>query len=456
MAIGETLYLGGEDGTLLRLDPGAAQPETIPTETTAQLRTSVAIGETLYLAGTGGTLLRLDPGAAQPETIPTETTEWLLTSVAIGETLYLAETGGTLLRLDPGAAQPDTIPTETTAWLETSVAIGETLYLAGRAARSCASIPARRNPRPSRRRRPQRSAPPWPLVRRSISPESAARSCALIPARRNPRPSRRRRPHRLLTSVAIGETLYLAGTGGTLIATPPPSAAGLAGFPQPVELDEGEDGFTVDDPLQAFVDDLVTRLAPVPDRVTDLRLALAGINAERAALENFAADRRARLEQGLFALLANEDPVVDFASFMAACRTMTPVEAVAEDGTTVLQDNTAACLSAFAAQEAQEETPWWETLARQVPPGLLLLFLLVTLGGLYRYNMRMAGFHHSRADLLELISIGRDPGACLSKQDWVDIRETADALAADKVEFGATKANVGPQGIGWELLSRRA
>ena len=65
-----------------------------------------------------------------------------------------------------------------------------------------------------------------------------------------------------------------------------------------------------------------------------------------------------------------------------------------------------------------------------MPPGILLLFLLATLGGLYRYNMRMAGFHHSRADALEAIVLGMKP------EDLATAVKLSDAWAADKVEFG--------------------
>ena len=94
---------------------------------------------------------------------------------------------------------------------------------------------------------------------------------------------------------------------------------------------------------------------------------------------------------------------------------------------------TLACTEAWRAELAREQQTWWQTVAVQVPPGVLLLFLLATLGGLYRYNMRLAGFHHSRADALELMIEGR------SSAEIEDLATLADALAADKVEFG--KAN---------------
>ena len=65
-----------------------------------------------------------------------------------------------------------------------------------------------------------------------------------------------------------------------------------------------------------------------------------------------------------------------------------------------------------------------------MPPGILLLFLLATLAGLYRYNMRMAGF--PRAD--EPMSLG------YASDDYDEVVKLAEPMAADKVEFGATRA----------------
>lgn len=91
---------------------------------------------------------------------------------------------------------------------------------------------------------------------------------------------------------------------------------------------------------------------------------------------------------------------------------------------------TLACLEGWKAQVASDDGTWWQTLANQVPPGILLLFLLAVLSGLYRYNLRMAGFHHSRADALLLLAQGH------SKEDIENFTRISDALAADKVEFG--------------------
>ncbi|MEO1146799.1 MAG: YCF48-related protein, partial [Cyanobacteria bacterium J06638_22] len=93
-------------------------------------------------------------------------------------------------------------------------------------------------------------------------------------------------------------------------------------------------------------------------------------------------------------------------------------------------DVATSCIETWADERAIAARAWWKTLAEIVPSSVLLLFLLVTLGGLYRYNLRLVGFHHSRADALELLS------EKLAGGDVDSYTSLADALAADKVEFG--------------------
>ena len=73
---------------------------------------------------------------------------------------------------------------------------------------------------------------------------------------------------------------------------------------------------------------------------------------------------------------------------------------------------------------------WWRYLGDRIPAGILLLFLLATLGSLYRYNVRMAGFYHARADALELMEL---------ELDREQFDKLSDTLAADQVEFKGTR-----------------
>ena len=175
------------------------------------------------------------------------------------------------------------------------------------------------------------------------------------------------------------------------------------------------------------------------------RRALTQIMGERAAIEAIRAQAVADRDSFWTGLLRLNRQREDFGTFMRICRggpvelpgPPVPRDQVATDP----DDITLACTQAWQAQVDAEAGNWWQTLAAQVPPGILLLFLLATLGGLYRYNLRLAGFHHARADVLELILMGRAaPGAALSKDELGRIAALAEALAADKVEFGKGNA----------------
>ena len=87
------------------------------------------------------------------------------------------------------------------------------------------------------------------------------------------------------------------------------------------------------------------------------------------------------------------------------------------------------CLAAFQSTTFESQDTIWSLFAEHAPPGILLLFLLSTLAALYRYNLRLAGFHHSRADALELMALGR------TKEDIEQLASIAAVLAADKVVF---------------------
>ena len=184
------------------------------------------------------------------------------------------------------------------------------------------------------------------------------------------------------------------------------------------------------------------------------RRALTQIMGERAAIEAIRAEAVADRDTFLTGLLRLNRQREDFGTFMRVCRgepvagtgpegeAAAPVAPLPRDQVATDPDDiTLACTQAWQAQVDAEAGNWWQTLAAQVPPGILLLFLLATLGGLYRYNLRLAGFHHARADVLELILMGRAaPGAALSQEELGRIAALAEALAADKVEFGKGNA----------------
>jgi len=117
--------------------------------------------------------------------------------------------------------------------------------------------------------------------------------------------------------------------------------------------------------------------------------------------------------------LASAETQQAFAEYMATCRAGASDAAI-----------TSACVTGFTDVQRVRQETLWETLADRAPPAILLLFLLSTLGGLYRYNARLAGFHQARADALEMLSLAR--GAA----DIEALKALSEALGADRVDFG--------------------
>lgn len=66
------------------------------------------------------------------------------------------------------------------------------------------------------------------------------------------------------------------------------------------------------------------------------------------------------------------------------------------------------------------------TLTTRLGAAALLLFLIQILVPMYRYNTRLSGFYHSRADALQLIRTA----------DFSQLSMLVDVLAPDDVEFG--------------------
>ena len=222
--------------------------------------------------------------------------------------------------------------------------------------------------------------------------------------------------------------LLVWGNRGTLLT-----------YPRPLLDTERAKKLVSDDDLQKFIDGLPRPVLDLPE-VDRIRRAVPGLIGRRIPVTEQLAQTEADIDglwTGIFPLNQQRE---NFAAFMVLCRGYDPdlpdVQPPADGLATDPDAVTLACTEAWQARLDAEQGNWWQTLAQQVPPGILLLFLLATLGGLYRYNLRLAGFHHSRADLLELISMGRETDAKFTKEELAQAVQLADSLAADKVEFG--------------------
>ena len=132
--------------------------------------------------------------------------------------------------------------------------------------------------------------------------------------------------------------------------------------------------------------------------------------------------KQAALEKSRAALPAATTTLADQAVDVAK-------DAVAKAETPESREAAMAVFDAALRQKANENA-WWQKLDEQIPAGILLLFLLATLGSLYRYNTRIAGFYHGRADALELMA---------QEVSEAQLEKMANALGADQVEFKQTK-----------------
>ncbi|MEM6305415.1 MAG: hypothetical protein AAF744_11880, partial [Pseudomonadota bacterium] len=161
------------------------------------------------------------------------------------------------------------------------------------------------------------------------------------------------------------------------------------------------DGPLTDEAVIAFIDDVLPRHIRAENFAASARARLTDIKSQRQVVDDLRAETNARLERLLGfpnSVLIQDRAREEFGTFMALCRGPAPT-ATQDVSSDEAQDPpradaiTLACLEGWQAQRASEEQQWWQSIAQQVPPGVLLLFLLATLGGLYRYNMRMVGFH---------------------------------------------------------------
>lgn len=193
-----------------------------------------------------------------------------------------------------------------------------------------------------------------------------------------------------------------------------------------------------DENIETFLTDGLPAGVRDGDAVVALRPVQAGIAAQTDLAEKTLSQAE-EAEKGLWTgTLLVQDERLAFREFMKDCRG--EKEPSGPSAAEVANQITIACTAAWQADLKAKEGSAWQTLAETVPPGVLLLFLLGTLSGLYRYNLRLAGFHDSRADALELLSLARSDDEireALDNKNTDVLMRIATALAADKVAFAA-------------------
>jgi hypothetical protein len=232
-------------------------------------------------------------------------------------------------------------------------------------------------------------------------------------------------------AVKKGEQVYFYGNDGTFLKMTDMLAKEAALLPSDFHSE------SVAEVTEFFEQTLPPHIRDhEPIRALHDRLRL--VASQRSGYEQIEVETKAELaalRESPLQYLRERDSL-DFTSFLNDCR----------GGAAATADITTACLTAWQTEQAGDRRIWWETLVDQVPPGILLLLLLATLGGLYRYNLRLAGFHESRADTLQLLAQGRDAAQLrdiLAANPGDAVNLATLFLGADKVEMGTIKAKLG-------------
>jgi hypothetical protein len=465
---GDALLLYGRDGTVLRARPDLSGFDEVPTETEAWLTGHVQQGDALLLYGDNGTVLRALPDLSGFDRVPTETDSWLEGHEQRGDTLLFFGSDGTVLRARPGLSSFDGVQAELNARLRDHVQQGDALLLYDQFGTVL-------------RARPDLSgfdevptgtdAELYGHVQQGDALLLYGEGGTVLRAQSDLSgfdPVSTGIDAALLGHVQKGDALLIYGQGTVLRALPD-----LSGFdPVPTGTDQtlyrhvqqgsmlllygngaivlmptnrwstsvtglvlaaGTEG---DAALVAFMDQILPQYLREWFEASGQRDALTTIINQRAALDILRDRTNAEIDRYETSPLAylRDDKSLEFKTFLNVCR-----------GNNIAHEVTSACLTAWQTDQTGGLT-WWRGVLDQVPPGILLLFLLATSAALYRYNLRLAGFHDSRADVLTLLVQTREPselGKLLAATPTDVGNLTALVMAADKVEMGAIKAKLG-------------
>lgn len=388
LEVGEAVFARGGSERLLVSTNGGASFMPVVAPNGENLNVPVAIDGTIFVTGWQGTILRSTDGGASFQTVRTAQGVELNAPIAIdGGALLVTGWDGSVLRSTDGGASFETVRDPDGDGLDAEVRHGDVTFITS----TNGSI---------------------------LRVTDAGTKFEMV---RGPGRERFGVPD------AIGDGLLSVGTEGTILRWPHAHADTLRNL----DLEPGSEG---DVTLNTFLKDNLPpylqnqpQISRIIARFDDIMVERRGLSAVRTAT----LEQRDQLDAMPWALLQQDQARLRYESYITICRAGTStVEAIA------------ACEEGWRAQQEVDTGNWWQTLASQVPPGILLLFLLATLSALYRYNMRLSGFHHSRADALELLS-----------DDWVKKHDTegldrlSQLLAADLVEFGKTTVNWGAGSI---------
>ena len=436
VTLGETVLLFDSLGRVLRSTNAGASFEQLVTPPNWIPRGTIPVGDEALIYGTSGIVLRAGPdGTVSPAPIPTETDAALNIHLDLDGTLLIFGAGNTILRSTNNGRSFTTVSIDGFGLIRGHAVLDDSLLVFSESGN---------------------------VLR------SRDRGASFTQVHEGPGTGAGRGWYRHTT---LGDTVILYGSEGSLLRStnrgdsfvPVPSGTGealrshvmtddrlillgqRAAILRPTDrwsdeaaalsLAAGVDGDTT---LAAFLDATLPAHIRDQDSLSALRAELTAIENRRASLAFLrdGTEERLRALDGFpYAQWRRDRVRLDLESFMATCR--------GPDG--YAADITSACLEAWQVQQQSGEA-WWQTLSEKIPPGILILFLLATTGALYRYNLRLAGFHDSRADALDLLARGRgmeELRDVLAASPDKALNLATVFLAADKVEMGAIKAKLG-------------
>ncbi|MEM7269838.1 MAG: hypothetical protein AAF401_11360 [Pseudomonadota bacterium] len=164
---------------------------------------------------------------------------------------------------------------------------------------------------------------------------------------------------------------------------------------------------------------LAVLAAPAHPKTQDWLARIGSLQDRRAPLNVRIAAARQQREAAAQGTLTDETKLKQMETFLTGCAAASAIDA---EGHLMVT----ACTAAYKQALADEDNAFFEYLAQRLTPLALLIFLLATLGGAYRYNARLAGFYHARADALE---------AAAFTEDEEGLERLVTAFGAEKTPF---------------------
>lgn len=171
---------------------------------------------------------------------------------------------------------------------------------------------------------------------------------------------------------------------------------------------------TTDSELMSVIESL-----PNQNALAGKKEELAAIITERARLNKDLQTARQNISLANSGKLSRIQVLEELEEFLSRCQSIEPNDAKIADCGEIYEK----------VVERRDSQNWWQLIAEVLPPAILFIFLLVMLGRIYRYNLRMAGFYHARADALFLYSQSNE------LLEGEKLSEVVELLAADRIDL---------------------